>query len=78
MERGVGVGLPPVCEPLPEGPRSVGNVHAGLGELDPAFDCLERAVEERSGWLVGLRSPHLFGMLHTDPRHEDLCRRVGL
>jgi tetratricopeptide (TPR) repeat protein len=59
-------------------PWAKANVYAGLGDLDRAFEGLERAFEERSGWLVGLRNEMVFGAIQADPRYEALCARVGL
>lgn len=51
-------------------------VHAALGEKDAAFFWLERAFEERSGVMIFLRSAPQFDPLRTDPRYQDLLRRV--
>jgi TolB-like protein/Tfp pilus assembly protein PilF len=60
-------------------PWAIANVYAGLGDNDHAFEWLDKALEERSGWLAAIRSSELsFGILRSDPRYEDLCRRVGL
>jgi serine/threonine protein kinase/TolB-like protein/Tfp pilus assembly protein PilF len=53
-------------------------LHAGLGQTDDAFECLEKAYESRSEALVWLKvDPRLDG-LRTDPRFQDLLARVGL
>jgi tetratricopeptide (TPR) repeat protein len=54
-------------------------VHMGLGDLDRAFECLEQAVEEREGGiLLDLVSVPEFDPLRSDPRFDDLLRRIGL
>jgi tetratricopeptide (TPR) repeat protein len=53
-------------------------VHLGLGELDQAFDWLERAYEERSGFLPLLKVEPLLDGLRADARFADLMQRVGL
>ncbi len=53
-------------------------LHAGLGETDPAFDCLTRAVEERDVWLVWLKQEPRFDCLRPDPRFRQILRSVGL
>jgi eukaryotic-like serine/threonine-protein kinase len=53
-------------------------IYSGLREIDPAFEWLERAYEERNGFLVFLRVEHAFNPLHSDPRFSDLVRRIGL
>ena len=51
---------------------------AGLGEKDAAFEWLEKAYEERSGWLVYLNVESAMNPLRSDRRFKDLVRRVGL
>lgn len=53
-------------------------VHAGLGEKDLAFAWLEKAVAERSHWLVWLRLDPRWDAIRDDPRFEQLLSRVGL
>lgn len=53
-------------------------VYSGLGERDQALEWLEKAYEERSSWLGEIQvDPRLDG-LRSDPRFEDIARRVGL
>ncbi len=56
----------------------IGVIHAGLGEDDLAFEWLERAYEERSSQLAYLNVHPELDRLRSDPRFEDLLRRVGL
>ena len=51
-------------------------IQAGLGEKDQAMASLEKAYTERFDALA-LRSP-AFDPLRSDPRFQDLMRRVGL
>jgi TolB-like protein/Tfp pilus assembly protein PilF len=53
-------------------------IHVGIGETDRAFECLDRAFEERSSWLVSLKIEPLLDSIRDDPRFADLVRRVGL
>ncbi|HEY0006642.1 MAG TPA: protein kinase [Pyrinomonadaceae bacterium] len=53
-------------------------LHTALGDLDHAFDCLERAYESRSEALVWLKVDPRLDALRADPRFTDLLRRVGL
>jgi len=53
-------------------------VHAGLGEKDQAFEWLEEAVVDRDVWLVWLKAEPRFDRLRSDPRFQDLLRRIGL
>ena len=52
-------------------------VHAGLGERGLALAWLEKAYEERSGWMAYLAVEPEFAALRTDPAFRDLLRRVG-
>jgi len=54
-------------------------LYAGLGEKDQAFEWLERAYEERSFSLVmSLKAEPRLDNLQSDPRFQDLVRRVDL
>jgi serine/threonine protein kinase/tetratricopeptide (TPR) repeat protein len=59
-------------------PYGIAAIHAGLGEKDQAFLWLEKAYEERSGWLIWLRAEPGSDPLRSDPRFQDLLRRIGL
>jgi serine/threonine protein kinase/tetratricopeptide (TPR) repeat protein len=52
-------------------------VHASLGEVDAAFQRLEQAFEERSHLMTFLRVDARLDSLRSDPRYQDLMRRVG-
>lgn len=49
-----------------------------IGDKDTAFQWLEKAYAEQSGWLTGLRASPAADKLRGDPRLDDLARRVGL
>ena len=53
-------------------------VYAGLGEYDHAFAWLQKAIEERTHWLVWLPLDPRWDSLRADPRFVDVRRRVGL
>jgi len=53
-------------------------VHAGLGEIDAAFEWLETAYRLRDGYLFWLPGAPGFDPLHSDARFADLVRRVGV
>ncbi len=53
-------------------------VYAGLGETDRAFDSLNKAYEEESGFLPYLNLDPRIKPLHADRRYQDLLRRMGL
>jgi tetratricopeptide (TPR) repeat protein len=58
---------------------SIAVIYAGLGEKDRVFDWLEKAYEQREGWLgwYFLLDPE-FDFLRADSRYSDLLRRLGL
>lgn len=59
-------------------PYAVALVHAALGQPDSAFVWLDRAVQERTHWLVWLNRDSRWRPLRGDPRFGALVRRVGL
>jgi TolB-like protein/DNA-binding winged helix-turn-helix (wHTH) protein/Flp pilus assembly protein TadD len=59
-------------------PYGVALVHAGLGDSAEAFDWLDKAVADRSNWLMWLKLDPRFASLHGQPRFNALVRRVGL
>jgi TolB-like protein/Tfp pilus assembly protein PilF len=58
-------------------PLLVARVYAALGDKDEAFRILEKAVEERSTFLVSLKEDPPFENLHSDPRWKELLRRMN-
>ncbi len=60
-------------------PYLVADIYSTLGERNQAFQWLEKAYEERSGNLVGgIKWDPLVDPLRSDPRFQDLLRRLGL
>ena len=53
-------------------------LYMGLGDADQAFDWLQKAYQDRSGWLVYLRVDPLFAPLRSDARFAALLHRIGL
>jgi serine/threonine-protein kinase len=53
-------------------------VHIGLGNLEAALDWMDRALEERRGWMVYLDANPMFDPLRDHPRFLELRTRVGL
>jgi hypothetical protein len=53
-------------------------VYGELGELDRAFEYLERAYEEDPGSLTYINSDPTATALQADPRFADLLERLGL
>lgn len=53
-------------------------MHTGLGQADQAFVWLDRAVEDRSAWMVFLRVDHRLDPLRSDERFDQVLERSGL
>jgi TolB-like protein/Flp pilus assembly protein TadD len=53
-------------------------IYAALGDKDQAFAWLEKAHEERSDVMTVLEEERAFDPLRSDPRFQDLLRRIGL
>ena len=52
-------------------------LYTGVGDRDNAFAWLDRAVEERSGYLMEIHVDPMFDPLHPDARFQVLMRRLG-
>jgi eukaryotic-like serine/threonine-protein kinase len=60
-------------------PYMIGTVYAGLGDKNKAFEFLEKAYQERSPDIpYFLKADLRIDNLRSDPRFQDLLRRVGL
>lgn len=53
-------------------------IYASLGEVDKAFEWLEKAFRERSGFLPFLKVEPIVDNLRSDARFQDLLKRIGL
>jgi serine/threonine protein kinase len=59
-------------------PYFFAGIHVGLGENDRAIEYLEKSYEEHSHWLLYLHLDPSMDALRSNPRFQDLLRRVGL
>jgi serine/threonine-protein kinase len=59
-------------------PVAFAMLHAGLGEADRAFEWLDRALEDRRGWLAYLKVEPLLDPIRGDPRFGRLLERMRL
>ena len=59
-------------------PVSLAQIYLHLGEKDRAFECLERACEERDPWLLWNKVNPVFESVRKDRRFQQLLSRVGL
>jgi Flp pilus assembly protein TadD len=53
-------------------------VYTGLGDKDQAFAWLDKAYEERSNRLAYLKVEPTWDLIRSDPRFDELLRRIGL
>jgi len=53
-------------------------LHIGLGNLQQALDCAERAYDERRGWLAYINVNAIFDPLRHEPRFHALVARMRL
>jgi serine/threonine protein kinase/tetratricopeptide (TPR) repeat protein len=59
-------------------PYFFAGIHLGLGEDDRAIEYLEKSYEEHSHWLIYLHLDPSMDALRSNPRFQDLSRRIGL
>jgi tetratricopeptide (TPR) repeat protein len=52
--------------------------HAAVGDLDKAFESLERGYQVRSAGLIYLHLDPGYEPLRGDPRYAEMVRRIGL
>jgi serine/threonine-protein kinase len=52
--------------------------HAALGDMDRAFESLERAYQARSAGLIYLHLDPGYDPLRSDPRFAEMVNRIGL
>ncbi|HSL68616.1 MAG TPA: hypothetical protein VK864_00175 [Longimicrobiales bacterium] len=62
----------------PVSPYWIGTLYAALGDTDRALDWLERAYDERDGWMVNLGVEPYFDGLREQPRFRALLSRLRL
>ena len=64
-----------------QGKNSAGSIagnYALLGEYEEALKWLERSYENREDTMAWLKVSTAFNPMRSDPRFQDLVRRVGL
>jgi len=59
-------------------PEAFALVYAGLENKDKAFEWLNKAIDDREGWVTFINVEPMLDSLRLDPRFEDLLRRLGL
>ncbi|MEP6793578.1 MAG: tetratricopeptide repeat protein, partial [Saprospiraceae bacterium] len=58
--------------------RGMSMVYAALGEKDKAFEWLESSFDRHEESLCSLKVDPKFDPIRSDPRFDDLLRRIGL
>jgi hypothetical protein len=59
-------------------PFDIALVYTALGDKDAAFAWLDKAMKDHSTWLVYSKWEPRLDPLRSDPRFQDLLRRIGL
>lgn len=59
-------------------PTSFAWIHLGLGEIDTAFEWLNRAVDECDQFMMPIKSYEFFDPIRADPRFLALLRKMNL
>ncbi len=59
-------------------PYQISWIYAGLQDKENALACLEKAYVERSTYLPLIKMEPAWDFLRSDPRFQDLQRRIGL
>jgi hypothetical protein len=52
-------------------------IYLGLGDLDRTFEWLEKAYEERSGFMAFINVEPMLDALRDDPRFKALAEKIG-
>jgi Flp pilus assembly protein TadD len=58
--------------------RGLALVHAALGEIDLAFECLEKSYERHEESLLTLKVDPKVDPLRSDPRFVELLKKIGV
>jgi TolB-like protein/Tfp pilus assembly protein PilF len=58
-------------------PTNFVTVYIGLSDKDHAFAWLEKGFQQRDFWITFLKGEPIFDPLRSDPRFQDLVRRVN-
>ena len=59
-------------------PHFMAIIYASLSENDRAFEWLDKALEKRFPPLIYLEVNPIWDNLRSDPRYEEMLRRIGL
>jgi serine/threonine protein kinase/tetratricopeptide (TPR) repeat protein len=59
-------------------PSSFAMIHLGLGEIEKAYDWLEKAADELDRTIIDLHAGPFFDPLRSHPRYKALLRKMNL
>jgi len=59
-------------------PVELATLYIGLGDNQRALDWVERAYDERRGWMAYLNVHPIVDPLRGDPRFQSLVKKMGL
>jgi len=59
-------------------PTLIAWIYIALDDKDQAFAWLEKAYKERAGNIPWLHVDNKYAPLRSDPRYDDLLRRIGI
>ena len=59
-------------------PFDMAIISTGMGDKEKAFDWLDKALQEKSLWLIYIRWEPRLDPLRSDPRFSSLLHRMGL
>ena len=58
-------------------PVLIARIHAGLDQKDQALECLEEANRIGATDLIWLKVRPEFKSIRSDPRFDELCKKMG-
>ena len=65
-------------EPLAISALQAAGLHFSLGENEKGFEWLEKSYSRKEDDLLYIRTDELFDGIRSDPRYQDLLKRIGL
>jgi tetratricopeptide (TPR) repeat protein len=57
---------------------NIGTLYMGIGDIDKAFDWLEKAVDQHATYVLMIPTLPGFDPLRTHPRYQALLRKMNL
>ena len=58
-------------------PYYIARMHLATGNVDKTFEWLEKAYQEHTVGMVGLKEDRFLDTIRDDPRFQDLMRRMN-